>query len=173
MMTAWLAKLDWMAYKQLDCPTCKQQDCLACKQLGMAIGSSTVMTPSNVQASRGAVTFHVRRRPQEGSGPRRRKKKVGVASLVYADICHCHNCHCHYRVLPAIDMLTPQSVQASVESLPFLVELTPEGGESRVARLQLSVTEVSNVIKRTCSMLHAPCSMLNCVLNSQTIDFPF
>ena len=28
------------------------------------------------------------------------------------------------------------------EGLPFLVELTPEGGENRVARLQLSVTEV-------------------------------
>ena len=32
------------------------------------------------------------------------------------------------------------------EGLPFLVELTPEGGENRVARLQLSVTEVFIII---------------------------
>ena len=32
------------------------------------------------------------------------------------------------------------------EGLPFLVELTPEGGENRVARLQLSVTEVLIII---------------------------
>merc|ERR1719411_1536187 len=64
----------------------------------------------NHQASKGAVTFHVRRRPSEGgSGPRRRKKK-----------------------------------SAEREGLPFLVELTPEGGENRVARLQLSVTEVGS-----------------------------
>jgi hypothetical protein len=32
------------------------------------------------------------------------------------------------------------------ESLPFLVELVPDGGESRMARLQLSVTEVSSTL---------------------------
>ena len=34
------------------------------------------------------------------------------------------------------------------EGLPFLVELTPEGGENRVARLQLSVTEVCIIMFR-------------------------
>merc|ERR1719266_2667798 len=68
----------------------------------------------NHQASKGAVTFHVRRRPSEGgAGPRRRKKKSAERD-------------------------------GPREGLPFLVELTPEGGENRVARLQLSVTEVGS-----------------------------
>jgi len=63
-------------------------------------------------ASRGAVTFHVRRRPPDGTGPRRRKKKAA----------------------------------SSEAGLPFLVELTPEGGESRVFKLQMSVTEVGSEV---------------------------
>merc|ERR1719193_588414 len=70
----------------------------------------------NHQASKGAVTFHVRRRPSEGgAGPRRRKKKSAER-------------------------------EGGREGLPFLVELTPEGGENRVARLQLSVTEVGSEV---------------------------
>jgi len=68
-------------------------------------------------ASRGAVTFHVRRRPPDGTGPRRRKKKAGVSSG-----------------------------QLGEGGLPFLVELTPEGGESRVFKLQMSVTEVGSEV---------------------------
>merc|ERR1719244_1274476 len=50
-------------------------------------------------ASRGAVTFHVRRRPPDGTGPRRRKKKASAVSG-----------------------------QPGEAGLPFLVELVPDGG---------------------------------------------
>ena len=64
----------------------------------------------NHQSTRGAITFHVRRRPMDG---RRRKKK---------------------------------SSSVTDSGLPFLVELTPDGGESRVYRLQMNVTEVGSEV---------------------------
>ena len=60
----------------------------------------------NHQAQRGAITFHVKRRP--GDGQRRRKKKTG-------------------------------------DNIPFLVELTPDGGD-RMFRIQPSVTEVGGEV---------------------------
>jgi len=69
-------------------------------------------------SSKGAVTFHVRRRPPDGTGPRRRKKKASAISG-----------------------------QPGEAGLPFLVELVPEGGESRVFKLQMSVTEFGSEVK--------------------------
>ena len=66
----------------------------------------------NHQSVRGAITFHVRRRPMDG---RRRKKKSS-------------------------------SIGQLDGGLPFLVELTPEGGENRVVRLQMNVTEVGSEV---------------------------
>ena len=68
------------------------------------------------QANRGAITFHVRRRPHDG-GRRRKKKSASMGQL-------------------------------DPGGLPFLVELTPEGGESRVVRLQMNVTEVTNDLNK-------------------------
>jgi len=67
-------------------------------------------------ASRGAVTFHVRRRPPDGTGPRRRKKKAAASAGPLGET-----------------------------GLPLLVELTPEGGD-RVFKLQMSVTEVGSEV---------------------------
>lgn len=69
----------------------------------------------NHPASRGAVTFHVRRRPPDGQ---RRRKKKSSSSMGQLD----------------------------GGGLPFLVELTPEGGDSRAVRLQMSVTEVGSEV---------------------------
>ena len=66
----------------------------------------------NHQANRGAITFHVRRRPaHDGRGGRRKKKSA-----------------------------------AGADTLPYLLELTPEGGDTRVVRLQMSVTEVGSEV---------------------------
>ena len=102
------------------------------------------------QASKGAVTFHVRRRPSEGgAGPRRRKKKSAERDGPRWWLIH----YLWSKLEKYIHIFTIICISISFirEGLPFLVELTPEGGENRVARLQLSVTEVSFVLTSSLS----------------------
>ena len=67
------------------------------------------------QATRGGVvTFQVRRRPPDGSGPRRRKKKAGQTQSVGASV-------------------SPEA--GPKPGLPFLVELVTEGGDRGMFQL--------------------------------------